>query len=283
MALRNARDFTGFFSGTWSPELVPRPALAAPSTRPRRPAHSGPAAPAVPSPSLPPGAGYDGGASARRPPPYPYPQADYFCSSAPGAALAALGARANLPGAAGAALRRLARDGLGWVPTAGNVAALLAFVGALVVNGHVTGGEPEAALLLAPLLLLLSPDPLLLRCLGEQQRYFPPVFAVSVYLTGLSISNTIGWGLRLADASFWALETGLLIIALPMHGVFLQHAWRQQPQPLAVLCVLGPMSGLALLLTQLEAIQYLAGIGLAMCALMVLNVRQLRRRGMKAI
>jgi hypothetical protein len=227
-----------------------------------------------------PGAGsYDGGGRSRGGG-APHHQPDYFCGIVPGAAALS---GASLPGAAGAALRRLSRDGLGWAPAAGNLCAALAFAGGLLVNRHVTGGEPEGALLLAPLLLLLSRDGLLLRGLGEQQRYFPPVAAVSAYLAAAALSNTIGWGLRLQDAGFWALEVGLLLIALPMHVLFLAHVWRQKPQPLAALAVLGPLSLVALLLTRLEAVQYLAGIGLAMGLLMFLNVRQLRRRGMKAI
>lgn len=37
--------------------------------------------------------------------------------------------------------------------------------------------------MLAPLLLLLSQDPLILPMLGEQQRYFPSGLALVVYLT----------------------------------------------------------------------------------------------------
>lgn len=44
------------------------------------------------------------------------------------------------------------------------------------------GGAPEPLLLLSPLLLMLSQDPLLLRQLGERQRYLPPVLAFSGYL-----------------------------------------------------------------------------------------------------
>lgn len=36
--------------------------------------------------------------------------------------------------------------------------------------------------MLAPLLLMLSQDPLLLRRLGERQRYLPPVLAFTCYL-----------------------------------------------------------------------------------------------------
>ena len=44
------------------------------------------------------------------------------------------------------------------------------------------GGAPEPLLLLTPLLLMLSQDPLLMRHLGERQRYLPPVLAFSGYL-----------------------------------------------------------------------------------------------------
>lgn len=43
-------------------------------------------------------------------------------------------------------------------------------------------GAPEPLLLLCPLLLMLSQDPILLRHLGERQRYLPPVLAFSGYL-----------------------------------------------------------------------------------------------------
>ncbi len=216
--------------------------------------------------------------------PYRQPQQpEFFC--APGAAvLASLGGRASsVPGAGGLALRRLARDGLGWVPTAGNVCAALAFVGCLRVNGHVTDGEPEAVLLLAPLLLLLSQDPLLLRGLGEQQRYVPPVAAITAYLTVSAVSEAASWGARLGDIGFVALNAGLLLLTLPMHAVFLHHMWHQKPRPLAALCALAPLCLVALFATQLEEVRYLGAIGLVMALLLFFDVRQLRQRGMKMI
>jgi hypothetical protein len=201
-----------------------------------------------------------------------------------GGGLASLGSGGGaLPGAGGIALRRLAREGLGWVPTACNACALLTFAGGLIVNHHVTGGEPEAVLLLAPLLLLLSQDPVFFPALGEQQRYFPPVAAVTACLAGAAGHQVAGWGLRLRDAGFWALNGGLLLLALPVHVVFLYHMWHQKPQPLAALAVLGPLCVLSLMLTQLETVRYLAGIGLVMGLLMFFNVRQLRQRGMKMV
>lgn len=47
-----------------------------------------------------------------------------------------------------------------------------------------TDGNPGAILLLAPVLLLLAQDPVLLRFLDKRRRYVPPVAAVTAYLAG---------------------------------------------------------------------------------------------------
>ena len=44
-----------------------------------------------------------------------------------------------------------------------------------------------AILMLAPILLLLSQDPLLLPGLGDRQRYLPPMLAISVYLPATAV------------------------------------------------------------------------------------------------
>lgn len=65
--------------------------------------------------------------------------ADFFCGIVPGSVLSQLGRAMNLEGAAGLALRRLSREGLSWVPTAGNVCTLLAFGIAIYLNVYLTG------------------------------------------------------------------------------------------------------------------------------------------------
>jgi hypothetical protein len=50
----------------------------------------------------------------------------------------------------------LVQQGLGWVPTACNLAAALAFGLCLSLNAHLTGGSDLSILALAPLLLLLT-------------------------------------------------------------------------------------------------------------------------------
>jgi hypothetical protein len=51
----------------------------------------------------------------------------------------------NLEGAAGLAMKRLVREGLGWVPTAGNLCTLLAFGIAVYLNMYMTGGKGGVA------------------------------------------------------------------------------------------------------------------------------------------
>lgn len=206
-----------------------------------------------------------------------------FCAGLPAALLAALSSGDGLSGPAALAARRLGREGLGWVPLAGNVCAVVALAGGLAVNRHATGGAPEGALLLAPLLLLLGPDGLLLRALSERRRYAPPVAAATLYLAAAGAAEAWGWAVDLGDPGFAALNAGLLLLALPMHFVFMQHVWDQAPRALAPLALLAPPCLAALLLARVEAVRYLGGVGLAMAALLFLNVRQLRQRGMKMI
>jgi hypothetical protein len=55
-----------------------------------------------------------------------------------------MGRAMNLEGAAGLAMKRLVREGLGWVPTAGNLCTLLAFGIAVYLNMYMTGGWSAA-------------------------------------------------------------------------------------------------------------------------------------------
>lgn len=68
-----------------------------------------------------------------------YQSTDFFCGVVPGNVLSSLGGMMNLEGAAGMALKRLGREGLAWVPTAGNICTLLAFGVCIILNFYVTG------------------------------------------------------------------------------------------------------------------------------------------------
>ncbi|WIA13369.1 hypothetical protein OEZ85_006949 [Tetradesmus obliquus] len=208
---------------------------------------------------------------------------DFFCGVVPGAMLSSVGRAMQLEGGAGLALRRLSREGLGWVPTAGNVCTLLAFGICVYLNRYMTGGAPEAMLMLAPLLLMLSQDPLLLRQLGERQRYLPPVLAFSCYLTISSAIQVVSWGREYSDWASCALNLALLALALPLHGLFCKYLWDQKPQPAVLLVALGPLCVLSLLLAQAEGIRYLAGGGLVAAALMYFSMRHMKRVGLKVV
>lgn len=95
-------------------------------------------------------------------------------------------------------------------------------------------GADEAIFVLAPILLLLSQDPLLFRGLTERRRYFPPVLCASAYLTIAAVSTVLVKFNAAAERSpfvvddakfgtwFLAKNLGLLIATLPNHASFLQ-------------------------------------------------------------
>jgi hypothetical protein len=145
------------------------------------------------------------------------------------------------------------------------------------------GGEPEPLLLLSPLLLLLSQDPLLLRHLSERQRYLPPVLAMSGYLAASSAVQITSWSLATGEWSVLLLNGAMLALALPLHVLFAKYLWDRSPQPGMVLAGLVPGALLALLLGQSEAIRFLAGAAVVMAGLQYFAMRHERRVGMKVV
>lgn len=95
-------------------------------------------------------------------------------------------------------------------------------------------GADEAIFVLAPILLLLSQDPLLFRGLTERRRYFPPELCASAYLTVAAVSTALAKYNAAAERSpfvvddakfgawFLAKNLGLLVATLPNHASFLQ-------------------------------------------------------------
>jgi hypothetical protein len=74
-----------------------------------------------------------------------------------------------------------------------------------------------------------------------------------------------------------------LVLALPLHLTFLHHLWVQKRQPPLVLLVLAPLALLGLMLTQHEAIRFLAGSGLALGAVQFFMSREMKAAGLKNI
>lgn len=138
--------------------------------------------------------------------------------------------------------------------------------------------------LLAPLLLLLSPDPLLLPRMGDAQRYFPPLLAASGYLLATSCYALV---LAAADgeAASVARQLGALVLAVPPHVLCLQYLWSQKaraPGTIAAMLPLAIISGV-LGAGQVEPISYLTWTGVVLAVVLYFSMRHTRYVGMKAI
>ncbi|PSC73750.1 no exine formation 1 [Micractinium conductrix] len=193
--------------------------------------------------------------------------------------------RPALKGAAGAALQRLSQDGLGWVPTCCNLAALLCFGMCMALNVQVTGGSPAAILLLSPLLLLLAQDPLLLRWLEDRRRYLPPLAAVTAYLAGGALWQLAGEASSMGLSSSWVLSylgrnLGCLAAALPPQLLLLGWLWSSRGQPPVLrLLALAPLSLLALWAADLDEIKISAGVSLGAVTLQLFSAQQGQTQG----
>lgn len=90
------------------------------------------------------------------------------------------------------ALSRHQAEGLAWLATAANAAALLCFGVGVLLARYFSGGSDLAVPILAPVLLLLSQDGLLLADLTQRRRYAPPAMAVSGYLAVAGAAQMAG-------------------------------------------------------------------------------------------
>ncbi|KAI3433444.1 hypothetical protein D9Q98_003258 [Chlorella vulgaris] len=196
--------------------------------------------------------------------------------------------QASLKGAGGMALQRLAKDGLGWAPTCCNLVTLLCFGLCLALNEKVTGGEAVAILLLAPVLLLLAQDPLLLRWLEDRRRYVPPCAAITAYLLVAAVWQIIdgvgfaGW----SAYSAWlvARHGALLLATLPCQLLLLTYLWRAAYQPpVALVAVAAPLNFLVLWLAEMDELKISAGVSLAAAAVMLLAVQQSSQKQGRAL
>lgn len=191
--------------------------------------------------------------------------------------------RPALKGVAGAALQRLAQDGLAWVPTCCNLATLLCFGLCLALNFQVSGGTPAVILLLSPVLLLLAQDPLLLRFLEDRRRYAPPVAAVVAYLCGTSLwqlADEAGeLGLSGGLGGYLAKNAACLLATLPCQVLLLRWLWSKRQAPILRLLALAPLNLLALWATDMDEVKVSAGVGLAAATAQLLSAQQSQRVG----
>ena len=142
-----------------------------------------------------------------------------------------------------------ALEGLGWLPTLGNLACLAWLSLALFVSWSAKGAPDEAVFLLAPSLLLMNRDPLLFPGLTPPRRYAPCSVAVSVYLAISATGSVVHsfWlqpvALVTTHTQSWlrvALNVACLAAALPNHFAFAKvcdqslhcvNAWTRPVEP----------------------------------------------------
>ncbi|KAA6419880.1 MAG: hypothetical protein FRX49_10243, partial [Trebouxia sp. A1-2] len=120
-------------------------------------------------------------------------------------------------------------------PQTGNLACLSWLCIALYLNWQAQGAPDEAIFLLAPSLLLLNQDPLLMRGLKPLRRYAPCSLTVTLYLVVSSLVSVVHatWlqprALVLAHKQtpfYLLLNLACLAAVLPTHLAFLQFLWK---------------------------------------------------------
>lgn len=217
---------------------------------------------------------------------YAVAAADLFCSIMPSQVFARFSGLLQMRSCSSATLQRLGREGLAWAPCVSNICTGIAFLMALSLNVYVTGGSPEAIFMLAPLLLLLSQDPLLLPWLEDRLRYFPPALATTLFLTTTAISQAIDDASIDLDASpFVSISMAVVLVAcaLPSHIMFLRWLWIQKPMPGVAVLSCAPLNLIPLILAVGNVPRYLALLGLAVAFTQYFAMKHVRGIGIKII
>ncbi|MEW5297524.1 MAG: hypothetical protein WDW36_000729 [Sanguina aurantia] len=233
----------------------------------------------------------------------PDPEMDLMYGLVPPQLYARFGSMLQMEGVAGVHMQRLSQEGLAWVPLVGNVATFTAFALLLALNGHLTGATPEAIFMLAPLLLLLSQDPVILPMLGEQQRYFPSGLALVAYLTLTAVMQAspiprlcfsaqarvfgvaFGGGMQgpMTGAAvvshpllFIARNTLLLALTAPSLYLLLHYLWTVKVRNGAALLLCMPLSILPLALSDAPSARALALVALSASLLIFFSMKHVR-------
>ncbi|GIM00281.1 hypothetical protein Vretimale_5429, partial [Volvox reticuliferus] len=221
---------------------------------------------------------------------------DLLCGLVPSAVFSNYCAMLKLEGAGALALQRLAQEGLAWVPTLGNLLTLTAMGLGLALNCFLSGGmgAPEAIFMLAPILLLLSQDVLILPGLSERQRYCPPQLAISAYLlvSGVLVAVSdvvVGGGggpaaVGLPPTLYLLKELGIAALAVPHHVIFLRYLWTLHAESWGtVLLVAAPVCVLPLAICDVPALRFFGAVGMLAAVLQYFSMKHVRRVGMKFI
>ena len=142
-------------------------------------------------------------------------------------------------------------------------------------------GRPEAVVAVAPLLLLLHPDPILLPGLTPARRYAPPAAAAAAYLAFAAVSD-----LPLA-LSFSVFEAGLIVAALacsvPTAALVIVYLWRRRRQNEWWLLLAAPANLLPAVFSRSRPCVWLAAGALVGAGAQALAMRRKQAAGTRLI
>ena len=200
-----------------------------------------------------------------------------------------MGAYVRARSKAGADSSALYTEGLGWLPTAGNLITILCFTLCIALDTAWFDGGDLVVLPLSSLLLLLSPDPVLMPGLVPRRRYLPPALAAAGYLAVMAgrevliLSASHPEALGRSPLVVAATELACLCMALPNHALFLAYLWYMSVQSFTTLLFTAPLNLLAIAFTTVSKTRLLAGLGLAAAVVQWLVMGKKRRTGMRMI
>ncbi|KAJ9524251.1 hypothetical protein QJQ45_008427 [Haematococcus lacustris] len=243
------------------------------------------------------------------PRPLPHHSADLFCGVVPlhmfQRTTQLLGLQAS---SCDVLVKRLSVEGVAWGPTATNLAAATSFALGLSLNGQLTGGAPGAVFMLAPVLLLLHQDPLLLPGLTEARRYAPPMAAIMGWLAATSglglLLTTSGQAAALRTelgashpflpthqpllpgSSPWTLacfEGALLLVTVPAMWQVMQSLWALKAVKGGMLLVWAALCLLPLAASSMPSTQCLALTSMVGAAVQLVASRHRQQRSARVV
>lgn len=142
-------------------------------------------------------------------------------------------------------------------------------------------GRDEAILALAPLLLLLTQDPMLCPYLTTRRRYFPPLVATLLYLSASSVSAIA------ATAADGALATVVAVLAflcpLPSLLCLSVFLWNRKKQSEWLLLFFTPLNILPAVFAAEPSSQLLAGGAIVGAVVQGVATRRTRSAATKLI
>mmetsp|Transcript_6413 Transcript_6413/g.7364 ORF Transcript_6413/g.7364 Transcript_6413/m.7364 type:complete len:345 (-) Transcript_6413:173-1207(-) len=186
--------------------------------------------------------------------------------------------------------RQVAGMGGEWMPVMGNVSVFVAMGLSLVLNLRLTEGSNTSIFALAPILLLLNEDILLLKGLGDKQRYFPLAVTVAVYLamnSSIHLMEMVRQGqnqvLGFTHWTFTLKNTAAIVFTFPSHYLFSAFLWDGlRRSDMSLLCAT-PLNVPPLFLADVSGARWLAGVAIIEAVVQYFVSRHIHIAGLKRV